>query len=280
MKRNFLILLLFLIWSALSTWFYVCKIKGMCQTQVKTEKVTPPPKPEIKPKKQVAKLGPLVYKWSEVNPITNDLWSNQMKKILAGKADGKKLQITAPYYADEKNNTKFANLGLARAEEVRRKYFRDIDPKLILTRGKLISSGAVKARQTPFDGWQYIKWVINNDNVKEIDGKIMIYFPTNSTKEISNKHILDYLNDLAKEMKLHPEWDLQITGHTDSDGDESANYKLGLGRAKKIKAKLVSKGVEASRIRATSKGENQPIASNKTKEGKQKNRRVEVQIMK
>jgi OmpA-OmpF porin, OOP family len=68
-------------------------------------------------------------------------------------------------------------------------------------------------------------------------------------------------------------------GHTDSIGSDAYNQKLSVRRAESVKAYLVSKGVEPNRIYTEGKGEKQPVASNKTKDGRQKNRRVEIEII-
>ncbi|THT98496.1 OmpA family protein [Lampropedia puyangensis] len=67
-------------------------------------------------------------------------------------------------------------------------------------------------------------------------------------------------------------------GHTDSTGPEAYNQKLSERRANAVKAYLVSKGVEANRVYAEGKGELQPVASNKTREGRAQNRRVEIEV--
>jgi OOP family OmpA-OmpF porin len=68
------------------------------------------------------------------------------------------------------------------------------------------------------------------------------------------------------------------TGHTDSIGTEQYNQKLSERRAEAVKQYLVSKGVPASKITTIGKGESQPVATNKTKEGRQKNRRVDIEF--
>jgi len=68
-------------------------------------------------------------------------------------------------------------------------------------------------------------------------------------------------------------------GHTDSIGTKAYNQKLSVRRAEAVKAYLVSKGVEPNRVYTEGKGETQPVASNKTREGRAKNRRVEIEVI-
>ena len=68
------------------------------------------------------------------------------------------------------------------------------------------------------------------------------------------------------------------TGHTDSIGTPAYNQKLSDRRAAAVKAYLVSKGIAAAKITTLGKGESQPVATNKTKEGRQKNRRVDIEF--
>jgi OOP family OmpA-OmpF porin len=68
-------------------------------------------------------------------------------------------------------------------------------------------------------------------------------------------------------------------GHTDSDGSDALNNKLSVSRAESVKAYLAGKGVEKNRVYTEGKGKKQPVADNKTKEGKTKNRRVEIEVV-
>ena len=68
-------------------------------------------------------------------------------------------------------------------------------------------------------------------------------------------------------------------GHTDDVGTDAYNQKLSVKRAESVKAYLVSKGIEQNRVYTEGKGEKQPIASNKTAEGRAKNRRVEIEVV-
>ncbi|WP_304956839.1 outer membrane protein OmpA [Xenophilus sp. Marseille-Q4582] len=68
-------------------------------------------------------------------------------------------------------------------------------------------------------------------------------------------------------------------GHTDSIGSDAYNQRLSVRRAEAVKAYLVSKGIERNRVYTEGKGEKQPVADNRTKEGRAKNRRVEIEVV-
>ena len=84
------------------------------------------------------------------------------------------------------------------------------------------------------------------------------------------------LDDIATALKNFPDWGLRVVGHTDATGDPEANEVLSVKRADAIKAALVERGVTPDRLQAAGVGENRPIASNQTPEGRALNRRVEL----
>lgn len=87
------------------------------------------------------------------------------------------------------------------------------------------------------------------------------------------------LDDLAGKVK---DINLEVViavGHTDSVGSVAYNQKLSVRRAEAVKAYLVSKGIEKSRVYTEGKGKSQPIADNKTAAGRAKNRRVEIEVV-
>ena len=88
---------------------------------------------------------------------------------------------------------------------------------------------------------------------------------------------LPYLTRVAN-MLVKKGFGLRLAGHTDNVGSDAANLKLSKNRAESVKSYLVSQGVNPGKIEATGYGESQPVATNKTDAGRQKNRRVEFTL--
>ena len=117
--------------------------------------------------------------------------------------------------------------------------------------------------------------------VKPVTEKVTMAAETNfdfdkAVLKPEGKARLDDLVDKLKAVNLEV---VIAVGHTDSIGSNAYNQKLSMRRANAVKAYLVSKGIEANRIYTEGKGETQPIADNRTKEGRAKNRRVEIEVV-
>ena len=87
------------------------------------------------------------------------------------------------------------------------------------------------------------------------------------------------LDDVASKVKNINLEVIIAVGHTDSIGSDAYNQKLSVRRAEAVKAYLVSKGIDKSRVYTEGKGEKQPVADNKTAAGRAKNRRVEIEVV-
>ncbi|HJQ09904.1 MAG TPA: OmpA family protein [Gemmatimonadaceae bacterium] len=103
-----------------------------------------------------------------------------------------------------------------------------------------------------------------------------ILFPFNSTEILPAGK--DNLRQLASSLDQYPNSDILIVGHTDSVGTDAYNQDLSQRRAQSASAYLQSLGVAASRLQTAGRGESEPITSNDTDEGRQRNRRVEIAI--
>ncbi len=109
------------------------------------------------------------------------------------------------------------------------------------------------------------------------EGKLIsygIYF--DSGKDVVKPESYGSVREIANVMKETPDLKIEISGHTDSDGDDISNLGLSKRRAISVKDYLVSQfQIESSRIQTDGKGETMPIENNDTPQGKAKNRRVE-----
>lgn len=88
------------------------------------------------------------------------------------------------------------------------------------------------------------------------------------------------LDAVADALKAHEEYNLKIEGYTDNVGDDNYNKNLSERRAITVKNYLINKSISESRLNAAGYGEEKPVASNETEEGRAKNRRVEFKVFK
>ena len=86
------------------------------------------------------------------------------------------------------------------------------------------------------------------------------------------------IDRIAQVMTRYPRMTIMVEGFTDSTGSEDYNLRLSERRAEAVRRLLVGRGVDSRQIRAIGYGESRPIASNRTREGRQFNRRVEIRI--
>jgi len=114
---------------------------------------------------------------------------------------------------------------------------------------------------------------------KPVNGNIQaarVYFPFRSINQKITGEAKTYFTDVVTWINNNPKNIILLTGHTDNIGSKRANLSLGMKRAITIRKFLVSKGANKEQIEISSKGETQPIADNKTIDGRWKNRRVEI----
>jgi len=120
------------------------------------------------------------------------------------------------------------------------------------------------------------KRVVVTETQVQINEKIL--FATGKADILPESHSL--LNEVATVLKAHPRIrKVEVAGHTDARGSAPMNLKLSQARAKAVFAFLVQAGVDPSRLIHRGYGKTRPIADNNTDEGREKNRRVEFNIL-
>ena len=106
--------------------------------------------------------------------------------------------------------------------------------------------------------------------------KLMINFAINNATIEENS--FGKIEEFAKFLKDNTQYGAEIVGHTDSIGSKQTNMKLSQRRAVSVKMALIKEGVSASRLKSRGRGELEPIANNRSKEGRRENRRIEVKL--
>jgi len=217
-----------------------------------------------------AKYGPLHYDCNSDEPITSEAWDQKKSEILSAKAEGKKLLIVGPYFDGENKSE-----GLSRAKKVEALFVGPLTDADIELGVKQFSD--CEAAKKDALGKTLFKWVVRNENVVQHHDKTYIYFKYDTDKPIETKNVVVYLDNLAKKLQSSGQ-SVHLTGHTDADGNQEYNQKLGMKRANRVKDYLMKNGVLEDKISIESVGKLEPLADNTTEEGKQKNRTVEIEI--
>ncbi|UIR57671.1 OmpA family protein [Sphingobacterium sp. SRCM116780] len=144
----------------------------------------------------------------------------------------------------------------------------------------IVNPGAVVSVDGTDDGLKDVKRDFENATRTDEGIKFTIssdlLFPTNSSY-LSDKAKLE-LSKVAKLLKENKK-KIRVDGHTDATGTEVYNQWLAEKRANSVKKFLTDAGIDDARILAKGIGQTKPVANNKTPEGRQKNRRVEVIIL-
>lgn len=139
----------------------------------------------------------------------------------------------------------------------------DIDDRCPLVAGPASNKGCPEVKEEVKVKLQQIA-----NSVKFETGKSVL-------KKESNK----LLDEVVKILNEYPEYKVRVEGHTDSTGSDEVNDRLSTERAKVCADYLVSKGIDQDRVTSVGFGSKNPIADNKTAEGRAKNRRTEFRLI-
>lgn len=124
----------------------------------------------------------------------------------------------------------------------------------------------------------------NNDvSITNTGDRLIVSMPNNilfaTDSDTLRSDLQRDLRTVASNLQAYPNSTIQVIGHTDNEGDAGYNQGLSERRAQSVAGILISSGVSSGRIQTYGRGEDQPIASNLTPEGRAQNRRVEIVIL-
>lgn len=223
-----------------------------------------------------------------IKPVTAvlDTEISNLKEYLSVNAD-KTITIEGFYTSSETNASAFPNLGLARANAVKN-YFvsKGISSAIVNTSGTLNDDLVADSLQV-FHGplaFTLLQKKDNSDAINQLtqelkDNPLILNFKTGQANINLTNEQREYFAKIARYLDKVPEGKINVTGHTDSQGDADLNLKLGLDRANFAKNYLIKNAtIPADKIAVFSKGEAEPIADNSTSEGQAKNRRTVISI--
>lgn len=129
--------------------------------------------------------------------------------------------------------------------------------------------------------YRLTEWM--NDKTKAVDKTTWFNFDRllfETGKATLRPESQDQLDNIAVIMDAYPSMEIKLGGYTDNVGDPAANLKLSDERAKSVMAELIILGVEPARLAAEGYGEQHPIASNETEQGRAQNRRIAIRVTK
>jgi OmpA-OmpF porin, OOP family len=254
-------------------YWYCCQVKAACYGCAAPKEATA----AVADAAQET-IQPLLFKLENASPILAGTFDKEKSRWLSEKSADNLLQITGLYYDQEQAPTGFENMGLARADAVRKLLIPELpDERIRLSseqRKKDMSVG-----KAPFQGIE-VNWIPGSEmssNVIDFGQKAIILFPSSSYTKVSDQEVDLYLKMVAERVISSGET-IFLTGHADNAGNYKNNLRLGEKRAMRIRRILRLKGVPREQIVAHSKGDLDPVASNDTEAGRYQNRRVVLEI--
>lgn len=283
------------VWMAGATWWHVCKIKQLCDAPLVSADTAPTESVVVVPLRIVdgpslslVSAGNFSFAKSGAEP---DLTA--VKKQLDSLAaylrtnPGKKLTITGYYHPSEVNDSKWPDLGIARAEGIKQ-YYVDlgVPAAILVTKSELQDDIRFSPDSlTGGIGFDFGPLLPTTEDALAEAQKYQglfkpldLYFNTGSTDYTKTDDNRKFVEEAAKYLAANKDKKLLLTGHTDNTGTAAANLKLSKKRAGEVKRELVSAGLPESQLEVAAKGQSAPKESNNTAEGRAANRRVAIVI--
>ena len=302
MRKDLLLVVLLVSWIAGSTYYYVCQIRHHCcedcgsLSDMSLFELTAPPTDQLLIRGEALSIESdqgIVFGRNGVLPVMDSATATVMQRVkpYLDEHPDQALYITGWYDDSEENNTLMQNLGLARAEAVKRHLVAaGVSSQQIGTAGRssidlnflgdTLYSGLTFAVEDELPE-QHL--AVNPDTLAALEKRLRassqtLYFETGSTTLRINDTLQHYLQDVQNYLLAYPDQAIVLVGHTDNVGSAEKNVTYGQERAEFTKDILSGMGINAQQIQTRSEGEEKPIASNDTPAGRSKNRRVEIKL--
>ena len=278
-------------WWGFATYWYVCHIKHHCEELTADTNVSQPdtqPEPAKLPASFVVSDGSKnivdvkdVFKARDkqaqvfVSPALQSGAVTELANYLKTNKD-RELNVVGIYGQNEINPSKYADLGIARAEDIKTRLVA-----LGIDGNRIKTSSEMRADYTAVQDTMYDCIAMNVAVTKAIEKDItieprIIYFETGKSTIDLTPELQAYIRNVKAYIQQKPDARIILTGHTDDVGAEDINQKLGLQRAEKTRTELTKIDIDANRVSLDSKGETQPLKPNSTADGRQANRRCEI----
>ena len=197
------------------------------------------------------------------------------------------LKITGLYSKDEKNTSLLPTLGEARANNIKSLLTgMGVSATQIEIGSRMVANLALNDAKEIINGANYTFFdtpVKSDNRLAEVEKRLkakpmILYFATNAENLNLSAEQRQYFSDLIYYLDNKKGAKAFSTGHTDSRGDRDLNTRLGRKRAEFVQHYLSRNGISTAQTQAASKGPDQPVSTNDTSEGRQKNRRVEITV--
>ncbi len=269
--------LAFLAFITFARWHYVCQILGMCGDNVEV-----PIDPVLAEEGTIEldEAEKFKYAEKEVLPNLNAENKSRIASIVQQMKSDKDINliIRGAFTTDEKDVKPgfFENLGIARADAVRKMITEDgvdedrISLDFVEADDALSDPIRFELTRKEIEAAQYTFTNMSFSDITFDSESAVFRTPTRQFRL--------YADSLKAFLIQNPDNMLVVTGHTDDQGEEQLNYKLGIRRGNSVRYYLQTRTGIRSSIEVASKGETAPVADNSTAEGRRKNRRVQITI--
>lgn len=280
MRTFFVGFLVFTAWCAFSVYYYTCNIKNLCTPPEPVKKVVPF---EISDKSNFNfKTSDNIYfNLADDVPEVEGEMNNILGEIgkYLNKEDAINLRLSGKAYKEESSKKDMDKVAMARARKIKEILMsQNVDSNKIIIAGETGSLPDAR-NYDKLAGMVDMSFEIDSSAIAQLKNKfVKLYFATGSNRIVLDSALIQYFKEVKIYLDQNKDAKAQLIGHTDNVGSEQINLNLGKERAETMKKKLIEIGIREEQMELSSEGEANPIADNRTVNGRSQNRRVEINI--